>query len=60
MEEPFDAHKARHALKSLRHPVPQALDKTVKPVAKIHEDRKALEEMWGGERVRDPASREKV
>lgn len=48
------------ALEDLRDRLLKALDDAVKPVEKIHEDRKALVEMWGGERDRDPAFREKV
>ena len=55
------AHKERAAvLEDLRDRIVKALDKAVEPVAKVHEDRKALVEMWGGERDRDPAFREKV
>lgn len=54
------AHEERRALEDLRERLLKALDDALKPVEKIHEDRKALVEMWGGERDRDPAFRQKV
>lgn len=54
------AHDERMALEDLRDRLTDALDAAVEPVAKIHNDRRALVEAWGMEREWNPEFRERA
>jgi chromosome segregation ATPase len=54
------AHEERAALEDLRDRLTKVLDDALKPVARLHEDNKALVESWGMEREWDPAFRKRA
>jgi chromosome segregation ATPase len=54
------AHEERAALEDLRDRLTKALDDALKPVARLHEDNKALVESWGLEREWDPGFRKRA